>query len=41
MARNKMLAQIFAERGLVAALDESGGSTPCALRSYDVLGQCL
>jgi hypothetical protein len=31
-----MVAQISANGGFIAALDESGGSTPCALRHYGI-----
>lgn len=36
MADDKMLAQISAKDGFIAALDQSGGSTPGALRLYGV-----
>ena len=36
MANEKMMAQIRGERGFIAALDQSGGSTPGALRQYGI-----
>ncbi|MDB5393178.1 MAG: fructose-bisphosphate aldolase [Rhodospirillales bacterium] len=36
MADNMMMAQISAKRGFLAALDQSGGSTPGALRAYGI-----
>jgi fructose-bisphosphate aldolase class I len=36
MANDKMLAQITGKPGFIAALDQSGGSTPGALRLYGV-----
>ncbi len=36
MADDKMLAQISAKNGFIAALDQSGGSTPDALRLYGI-----
>jgi fructose-bisphosphate aldolase class I len=36
MANDKMMAQISAKDGFIAALDQSGGSTPGALRLYGV-----
>ncbi|HKU98304.1 MAG TPA: fructose bisphosphate aldolase [Vineibacter sp.] len=36
MADDKMLAQISAKDGFIAALDQSGGSTPGALRLYGI-----
>ena len=36
MADEKMMAQIAEKRGFVAALDQSGGSTPGALRQYGI-----
>ncbi|MBN3756395.1 fructose bisphosphate aldolase [Paraburkholderia sp. Tr-20389] len=36
MANEKMLAQISEKAGFIAALDQSGGSTPGALRQYGV-----
>ena len=36
MANEKMLAQISDKAGFIAALDQSGGSTPGALRQYGV-----
>jgi fructose-bisphosphate aldolase, class I len=36
MATDKMLAQISGKDGFIAALDQSGGSTPGALRLYGV-----
>ena len=34
MANVKMMAQMSAKDGFIAALDQSGGSTPGALRQY-------
>ena len=34
MANDKMMAQISEKGGFIAALDQSGGSTPGALRLY-------
>src|ERR1700731_4429554 len=36
MANNKMMAQISGKDGFIAALDQSGGSTPGALRLYGI-----
>ena len=36
MANDKMAAQISGQRGFIAALDQSGGSTPGALRLYGI-----
>jgi fructose-bisphosphate aldolase class I len=36
MANDKMLAQMTDKPGFIAALDQSGGSTPGALRQYGV-----
>jgi fructose-bisphosphate aldolase class I len=36
MADEKMMAQIAGKRGFIAALDQSGGSTPSALRQYGI-----
>jgi fructose-bisphosphate aldolase class I len=36
MADEKMMAQIAEKRGFIAALDQSGGSTPGALRQYGI-----
>ncbi|HWT39213.1 MAG TPA: fructose bisphosphate aldolase [Paraburkholderia sp.] len=36
MANEKMLAQISEKAGFIAALDQSGGSTPGALRQYGI-----
>ena len=36
MANEKMLAQMANKQGFIAALDQSGGSTPGALRQYGV-----
>src|SRR5436190_15232463 len=36
MANDKMMAQISGKGGFIAALDQSGGSTPGALRLYGV-----
>src|ERR1700680_1810195 len=36
MADEKMMAQIAEKRGFIAALDQSGGSTPSALRQYGI-----
>jgi fructose-bisphosphate aldolase class I len=36
MANDKMMAQIAAKPGFLAALDQSGGSTPGALRQYGI-----
>ena len=36
MADSKMLAQISNQDGFIAALDQSGGSTPGALRAYGI-----
>ncbi len=36
MANDKMLAQISGQGGFIAALDQSGGSTPGALRRYGI-----
>jgi fructose-bisphosphate aldolase class I len=36
MANDKMLAQISGKDGFIAALDQSGGSTPGALRLYGI-----
>ena len=36
MANDKMTAQISSTDGFIAALDQSGGSTPGALRLYGI-----
>src|SRR5215217_7315913 len=36
MANDKMLAQMTGKGGFIAALDQSGGSTPGALRQYGI-----
>src|SRR5215475_11704822 len=36
MANDKMMAQMFKKDGFIAALDQSGGSTPGALRLYGI-----
>src|SRR5450631_3394551 len=36
MTNEKMLAQVSAKEGFIAALDQSGGSTPGALRLYGI-----
>src|SRR3954464_7680745 len=36
MANDKMMAQIAEKPGFIAALDQSGGSTPGALRLYGI-----
>src|SRR5437868_10306153 len=36
MTNDKMMAQISGQNGFIAALDQSGGSTPGALRLYGV-----
>ena len=36
MANDKMMAQITGKGGFIAALDQSGGSTPGALRLYGI-----
>jgi fructose-bisphosphate aldolase class I len=36
MADEKMMAQMAGKRGFIAALDQSGGSTPGALRQYGI-----
>src|SRR6516162_254149 len=36
MANDKMMAQISGHGGFIAALDQSGGSTPGALRLYGI-----
>ena len=36
MAHNEQLDKIINEDGFIAALDQSGGSTPKALLQYDV-----
>src|ERR1700738_2494511 len=36
MAHDKMMAQISGQGGFIAALDQSGGSTPGALRLYGI-----
>jgi len=36
VANEKMLAQMAKKQGFIAALDQSGGSTPGALRQYGV-----
>jgi fructose-bisphosphate aldolase class I len=38
MANDKMMAQISGKDGFIAALDQSGGSTPKALRLYGIPG---
>ena len=35
-AHDKMMAQISGKDGFIAALDQSGGSTPGALRLYGI-----
>jgi len=44
MAKDKMMAQISGKGGFIAALDQSGGSTPGALRLYGIpecSGSCI
>src|SRR5277367_1585502 len=36
MSKDKMATQIFSGKGFIAALDQSGGSTPGALRLYGI-----
>jgi hypothetical protein len=36
MANDEMMAQISGKDGFIAALDQSGGSTPGALRAYGI-----
>src|SRR5262245_65416045 len=36
MADNRMMAQMSSKDGFIAALDQSGGSTPGALRLYGI-----
>src|SRR6202012_4391295 len=36
MADEKMMAQMAEKRGFIAALDQSGGSTPGALKQYGI-----
>ncbi|MEX3825083.1 class I fructose-bisphosphate aldolase, partial [Paraburkholderia sp. BR14262] len=36
MANEQMLAQMRDKPGFIAALDQSGGSTPGALRQYGI-----
>ncbi len=36
MAHQEMTAQMSAKHGFIAALDQSGGSTPGALRQYGI-----
>src|SRR5246127_5608453 len=36
MANDKMMAQMASKGGFIAALDQSGGSTPGALRLYGI-----
>src|ERR1700760_138435 len=36
MANSKMMAQMSGKGGFIAALDQSGGSTPGALRAYGI-----
>ena len=36
VANDKMMAQISGKDGFIAALDQSGGSTPGALRPYGI-----
>jgi fructose-bisphosphate aldolase class I len=36
MGNDKMMAQISSKAGFIAALDQSGGSTPGALRLYGI-----
>src|ERR1700678_2135131 len=36
MANDKMMAQMASKPGFIAALDQSGGSTPGALRLYGI-----
>ena len=36
MANDKMMAQMATKPGFIAALDQSGGSTPGALRLYGI-----
>ena len=36
MANDKMKAQMASKDGFIAALDQSGGSTPGALRLYGI-----
>ena len=36
MTNSKMMAQMAGQSGFIAALDQSGGSTPGALRHYGI-----
>lgn len=36
MTSNEMNSQMFTKQGFIAALDQSGGSTPGALRYYGI-----
>ena len=36
MADDRMMAQVSGKDGFIAALDQSGGSTPDALRLYGI-----
>jgi fructose-bisphosphate aldolase class I len=36
MANEKMMSQMSSKPGFIAALDQSGGSTPGALRLYGI-----
>ena len=36
MSTQQMLSQITRDQGFIAALDQSGGSTPGALRQYGI-----
>ena len=36
MADSRMMAQMSSKDGFIAALDQSGGSTPGALRLYGI-----
>jgi len=36
MADDRMMAQMSSKDGFIAALDQSGGSTPGALRLYGI-----
>src|SRR4051794_13211388 len=38
VANDRMMAQVSAKQGFIAALDQSGGSTPGALRLYGIPG---
>ena len=40
MADNRMMAQMSSKDGFIVALDQSGGSTPAALRLYGIPDRC-